>query len=95
MHQTHTPPIVYKVHPCNQHLVPAMRFDDYPDGGTAADGDIVFIYIKHVNQGRLGITAARNELWTYHNREIKLSAFDRWLMSRLEMCQDRPCQYLP
>jgi hypothetical protein len=85
------------IYPVNAHLVPKNSFADYPDrpiNDAAGAGMIVSRFFKNVLFDGMTVTDARNTLWTYHDREMMLAAFDRSLMQHLNDCDHRPSPVL-
>jgi hypothetical protein len=86
------------IHPINEHLIPALRFDDYPVGNmTASAVDIAMIEYREVLDGNQTISEARNNLQRYMHFDSRmlLASFDRRLIDHLNDCAERPSPFKP
>jgi hypothetical protein len=84
------------IHPINEHLIPALRFDDFPvmrmpDWAV----DIASIEYRHVLSGDKSITEAREALQRYPHYDSRalLASFDRRLIDSLHDCAERPSSF--
>lgn len=87
-----------EVHAVNMHLVPKLRFDDYPVLVMPAWAvEIVLIEFHFVLSLSKSISEAREALNAYPHYDSRalLASFDRKLIQALSDCQDRPCPFRP